>query len=56
MLCRLLHCLPSQLRAERVEDVIALMTCLGVKHEMDEQKNTSGLDPSMRGTGRGSTN
>ena len=52
MLCRLLHCLPSQLRAERIEDMLTIMTCLGVKHEIEEMK-AGGLDPATRGTGHG---
>ena len=50
-LCTLLSCLPSQLRRESVEDVQALLACVGAEQSIRARKDGPGLDPSTRGAG-----
>ena len=50
VLCRLLHCLPSQLREESYRDVVMILQCMATEAEMEKQKDNA-LDPATRGAG-----
>ena len=52
-LCLMFRCLPSQLRGESYRDVASLIACMNAEAEVEKDKQSPGLDPAMRGRGRG---
>ena len=47
VLCRQLHCLPSQLKAENYRDVAMMLRIMAVENDIEKQKGMA-LDPSTR--------